>query len=139
MMHAHDYVTCTDAKSHLETGRQILLLEQDEFVASLIHLLLHREGFMVRAYTGTEHAMSHIRNQSPPDLIFVSSNWLEGSKPEIFNAIDQRIEWQRVPMVMLMNYFSPELIEKGLDLGVTDYLLQPFEPAELIDLIRKYF
>ena len=44
-MHAPYSETCMDADPHIRTRRRILLLEQDEYLASLLHMLLYREGF----------------------------------------------------------------------------------------------
>jgi response regulator of citrate/malate metabolism len=39
---------------------------------------------------------------------------------------------------MMMNYYDLDLIERVTTMGVTDHLLQPFEPAALIDMIQRY-
>ena len=137
-MHAPDTRRCMDADVSPSTGRRILLLEQDDYLASLLHMLLHREGFEVYALASTDNAQIFIHGTSPPDLIFIDSNWIGEDRIDVFAEIAQRIEWQRVPVIMLMSYYDADKIEHAMNLGVTDYLLQPFEPGELLDIIQRY-
>ena len=60
-----------DADASARTRRRILLLEQDEYLASLLDMLLHREGFEIVALTSDDHARQVIHGMTPPDLIFI--------------------------------------------------------------------
>jgi response regulator RpfG family c-di-GMP phosphodiesterase len=138
MMHAHDVRTCMDATNTLDTRRKILILEQDEYLASLMHLLLYREGFAITAITDVEQLPPQIQSNTAPMILFVSHHWLRDNKALVLNIINENPLWQRVPLIMLMNYYDLDLIERVTELGVTDYLLQPFEPVALLDMIQKY-
>lgn len=137
-MHAPYSRTCMDADPDARTRRRILLLEQDEYLASLLHMLLYREGFEISALTSNDDARVFIRNSSPPDMIFIDSNWIEGNRIDTLANCGKRIEWQVVPIIMLMHHYDEQKIEEAMSLGVTDYLLQPFEPNELLDVIQRY-
>ena len=137
-MHAPYSRTCMDADPHIRTRRRILLLEQDEYLASLLHMLLYREGFEINALTTDDNARAYIRNSSPPDLIFIDAKWLREDRIEILLECTKRIEWQIVPIIVLMDQYDEEKIERVMELGATDYLLQPFEPGELLDVIQRY-
>ena len=127
-----------DADASARTRRRILLLEQDEYLASLLEMLLHREGFQIVALTSDDNAKTFIHNSTPPDLIFIDSSWINHDRIDVLAGFAQRIEWQRVPMIMLMGDYNGEKIEEAMNLGITDYLLQPFEPGELLDIIQRY-
>lgn len=140
-MHAPQRRTCTDAGQTIATEKQrkhILLLENDEFVASLLHLLLHRQGFDIHAFVNSETAIPFIRQQSAPDLIFMNSHWFKDDPPLLLSAFQQQSEWRSVPVILLMNYFCAQTLEQAAHYGIKDYLLQPFEPAGLLDVIKKY-
>lgn len=127
-----------DADVNPRTGRRILLLEQDDYLASLLHMLLHREGFQVYALASADNAQIFIQGTSPPDLIFINSDWINHDRIDVMADMQQRIEWQRIPMIMLMGYYNADKIEQAMNLGITDYLLQPFDPGELLDIIQRY-
>ncbi len=137
-MHAPDISTCDHPSQATETRRQIVLFEHDEYIASLLHMLLHREGFDIVAITEQADAAAHIQAHGAPDLIFMDNRWLIEEHPPIIHAFEQAGHWQETPIIMLMSYFQSEKIDYALSLGVTDYILQPFEPGELLDVIRKY-
>jgi len=127
-----------DADPYVRTRRRILLLEQDEYLASLLHMLLYREGFEIDALTSNDNARAFIRNSAPPDLIFIDGSWICDERIEILSDCSKRIEWQVVPIVMLLHHYDEQKVEQAMNVGVTDYLLQPFEPSELLDVIQLY-
>jgi DNA-binding response OmpR family regulator len=127
-----------DADHYAQTRRRILLLEQDEYIASLLHMLLHREGFEISAVTSNENAHTYVHHATPPDLIFLDGDWINDERNEILSFCSKRIEWQVVPIIVLQHHFDEQKIERLLSMGVTDYLLQPFEPGQLLDVIQRY-
>lgn len=137
-MHVSDVKTCMDAGSAPQNRRKILILEQDMFLASLMHMLLHRQGFELIVITSKSDAIEHILGQSPPELLFISHAWLNEDEAPIMLQLNDQVGWQSVPVILLLNYFDEEAIVKGLEMGVSDYLIQPFDPCVLLDLIQKY-
>jgi len=127
-----------DAMTAPDTRRKILILEQDEYLASLMHLLLYREGFNIAAITHVDHLIPHLQTNAAPMMLFVSHCWLREDNPVVLKMLRETSMWKGVPLIMLMNYYDLDLIERVTELGVTDHLLQPFEPAALIDIICKY-
>ena len=138
MMHAHDVRTCMDAAKTPDTRRKILILEQDKYLASLMHLLLYREGFAITAITDVDALQLQIQSHIAPMMLFISHRWLRDDKPPILESLKAHPLWKPVPLIMLMNYYDLDLLERMTDFGVADHLLQPFEPAALLDMIRKH-
>lgn len=139
MMHAHNVRTCMDATMTPDTRRKILILEQDEYLASLMHLLLYREGFAITAISHIDQLTPQLETTtSAPMMLFVSHRWLRDEDPVVLKMIKGSPLWKGIPLIMLMNYYDLDLIERVTEQGVTDHLLQPFEPAALIDIICKY-
>lgn len=129
---------CSDLDDDSPPRRKILVFEQNEYIASLLHLLLQREGFSINAITAIDDAQAYILSKSPSDLIFVGSRWLTDDRPFILQAMENEDGWQNVPVIMLLDYFNIEAIEHALENGISDYLVQPFEPGDLIDMIQRY-
>lgn len=137
-MHVSDVRTCMDAGSAPSTRRKILILEQDMFLASLLHMLLHREGFELLVITSEEDAIVHINSQAPPELLFISQNLLKSDEVSVMQHVKDHSAWQDIPVILLLNYFDENAIERLVEIGVNDYLVQPFEPGVLLNLIQKY-
>ena len=71
-------------------------------------------------------------------MIFVSHRWLRAEQPQIMEVLTRNPVWRTTPVVMLLNYFDLDLVERAAALGISDHLLQPFEPDQLVDIIVKY-
>ena len=137
-MHVSDVRTCMDASSAPVAKRKILVLEQDKFLASLMHMLLHREGFQLQVITDENDALGHIQVQTPPELLFISHSWLKSDDPLILQHLKGHRGWQNVPFILLLNYYDEDIIERSDSMGVSDYLIQPIDPGILLDLIQKH-
>lgn len=137
-MHAHDMRTCMDARNSAADRRKILILEQDDYLASLMHLLLYREGFATVAISDVQQLPLQLASDTTPMLLFISHRWLREDDPRVLKMLRKHKALRGVPLIMLMNYYDLDLIERVSALGITDHLLQPFEPAVLLETIQKY-
>ena len=137
-MHAPDIRTCMDARSTPDTRRKIVIFEEDEFLVSLLNLLLRREGFDITFIPNVSNAMHYVQTESVPELIFINHHWLVDDQPHLMQTIHNDSDWHQIPIILLANYYSQEIIDHAYSLGVRDYILQPFDPGVLIDLIQKY-
>jgi DNA-binding NtrC family response regulator len=127
-----------DASTAPAAKRKILVLEQDEFLASLMHMLLHREGFELQVITSENDALEHIQGQSPPELLFIRHAWLKNDAPPVLQRLKDHEGWQKVPVIVLLNYYDEDAIERSGNMGICDFLIQPIDPGVLIDMIQKY-
>lgn len=137
-MHAHDLRTCMDASNSAAKRRKILILEQDDYLASLMHLLLYREGFATSAISNVKQLPPQLQSDISPMMLFISHRWLRDEDPPVLTMLREYVSLRGVPLIMLLNYYDLDLIDRVSALGITDHLLQPFEPAMLLDMISKY-
>ncbi len=118
--------------------KTILVLEKDEYLASLLHFLLNREGFRINIITDPGAAILHIENEVPADLIFMNEEWLRDKGLRLLPILRNYPGWNAVPIISLMQHYRQNEIDREMHQGITDYLLQPFEPGDLLDHIQKY-
>ncbi len=137
-MHVPEVRRCMDASSTPDSRRKIVIFEEDEFLVSLLNLLLRREGFDITFIPDVANAMHYIQTESAPELIFINHHWLVDDQPHLIQTIHNDNSWHKVPIILLVNYYNQEIIEHAMSLGISDYILQPFDPSVLIDLIQKY-
>ncbi|VAW95511.1 hypothetical protein MNBD_GAMMA21-1471 [hydrothermal vent metagenome] len=137
-MHAPEIRTCMDASSTPDCRRKIVIFEEDEFLVSLLNLLLRREGFDITFISDVSSAMQYVQTETAPELIFINHHWLVDDQPRLMQTIHNDGEWYQIPIILLVNYYNQEIIDHAMTLGIRDYILQPFDPGVLIDLIQKY-
>ncbi len=137
-MHAPEFRTCMDARSTPDYRLKIVIFEKDEFLVSLLNLLLRREGFDITFISDVRNAMLYVQTETVPDLIFINHHWLVDDQPHLIQTIHNHRDWYQIPIILLVNYYNQEIINHAVALGIRDYILQPFDPGVLIDLIQKY-
>ena len=115
-----------------ETGRKVLIVEDDAHVVGLVRLYLGRDGHEVLA-AGDGISGLRLAREEEPDLVV-----LDLMLPKLDGMSVCRIlrEESDVPIVMLTaRADEPQRLE-GLDMGADDYVTKPFSPRELAARVR---
>jgi DNA-binding response OmpR family regulator len=111
---------------------RVLLIDDDEALASLLEEFLAQFGLAVRAAATPQEGLRLLKSQ-PPDIVI-----LDVMLPEMDGfAVCRKVrESSRVPIVMLTA--RGDVMDRivGLELGADDYLPKPFEPRELVARIQ---
>lgn len=106
----------------------VLLVEDEENLASLVQAYLEREGYsVVRVGSGAE-ALSALERQ-PVRLVVLDLNLPDLDGLEVCRRIRAR---SSVPVVMLTARDDEVDRLAGLDVGADDYIGKPFSPKELV-------
>ncbi|NLD78177.1 MAG: response regulator transcription factor [Acidimicrobiales bacterium] len=115
------------------TGRDLLLVEDEDNLRTMLEAALRHSGFDVRpAATGRE-ALAEVA-EAEPDLIV-----LDVMLPDLDGfAVCQRLrsDGVRTPVLFLTARDSTEDKVRGLTLGGDDYLVKPFSLEELVARIE---
>lgn len=113
-------------------GGRILLVEDEEDIASLVRAYLERDGFRVvwatRGTEGLQAFESHDIRLAILDLQLPDTDGFE-----VCRAIRS---CSRVPIVMLTARDEEVDRVTGLELGADDYVTKPFSPRELVARIH---
>jgi two-component system, OmpR family, alkaline phosphatase synthesis response regulator PhoP len=106
----------------------VLLVEDEENLASLVTAYLQREGYVVVAVNTGADALK-VLAEEPVRLVVLDLNLPDMDGLDVCRQIRTR---SKVPVVMLTarDEQSDRLI--GLDAGADDYIGKPFSPQELV-------
>lgn len=123
----------------METGRQVLVVDDDEGVRTAVTWALEADGFAVLAVDNGLTAMDVIESSALSLVVLdLSLPGLGGldilSRLRSIEARDGR--W-RLPIIVLSGRDSETDRIVGLDLGADDYLVKPFSPGELAARARS--
>ena len=110
----------------------MLVVEDDEEIASVLQRSLRIEGYEVRIAADGEAALEEARRFNPDAVI------LDLGLPKIDGIeVARRLrDGDDVPILMLTARDAIDSRVEGLDAGADDYLVKPFERQELLARIR---
>jgi DNA-binding response OmpR family regulator len=119
--------------------KNILIIEDDEFLRGLIGKKLSSAGFGVLEAIDGETGIERIKKEKP-DLIILDLLLPTIDGFEVLSEIKQSPEVSSIPVLILSNLGKKEDIDKGLKLGAIDYLVKAqFTPEEIILKVKKVF
>src|SRR5688572_2792790 len=112
----------------------ILVVEDDLLTRRTLQDLLQREGFGVTTVGTVAEALGEV-NRRAYDLILLDLILPDGDGIDCCSRIRER---HRMPIVILSTRRQLEDRVAGLDTGADDYIVKPFEPAEMIARLRAH-
>ncbi len=114
-----------------------LVVEDDEHIAHLLQFILEREGFSVHVARDGRAAKEFIEHQPPPAIVLldVMLPFFDGFA--LIGMLRAQTGWQATPVIMLTAKTQEKDIIRALDAGANDYILKPFQPAELLARIKR--
>ncbi|WP_149181247.1 PleD family two-component system response regulator [Streptomyces sp. TRM49041] len=114
---------------------RVLVVDDNRVIRQLIRVNLELEGFeVVTAADGAE--CLEVVHRFRPDVVTldVVMPRLDGLRTAARLRSDART--RQLP-VAIISACSQDEVESGLDVGVDAFLAKPFEPAELVRLVRR--
>ena len=117
-----------------ESGRQVLLIDDDETIHDLFHRHLRKQGFRVHwASSGAEGIQ--LASQLKPDAIVLDVKMPGMSGWDVLSALKLSDATTEIPVIMLTMLDQREV---GQALGSVDYLMKPIEPRVLTRTLHRY-
>jgi DNA-binding response OmpR family regulator len=117
---------------------KILIIEDDEELAQLLHDRLQAEGFEVLitydAYQGVEFV-----HKRKPDLIILDLMLPAGGGAMVLKNIKLSSYTATIPVLVLTGLEEEEYKKKLGDIEVREVIKKPFEHEQLIAAIRNIF
>jgi len=119
----------------MNTAPNILVVEDETALVTLLRYNLEREGFQVIEAGDGEEALLLARERKP-DLVLL--DWMLPllSGIEVCRQLRRLPETRAVPIIMLTARGEEGDKLRGLDSGADDYVTKPFSPSELIARVR---
>jgi CheY-like chemotaxis protein len=112
--------------------KKVLIAEDDSTMITLLHTLLKMEGYEVSAVdVDSDISAEILRNK--PDVLFMDVHLGQQSGLDIVDSIRRHPEFESLRIVMTSGL---DLREDCLRRGADAFILKPFMPDELLDLLK---
>lgn len=112
--------------------RTILVVDDESKILLVLKAYLEKDGFKGLTARDGREALEKAR-QEDPDLILLDLMLPTVSGEEVCRRLRQE---SAIPIIMLTARAQPEERVEGLGLGADDYIIKPFNPAEVLARIK---
>ncbi len=118
--------------------KNILITEDSSTMRSLLVSTIESlEGYrIIEAASGFEAL--RLLPREKVDLIITDINMPDINGLELISYVRNNPHYQHIPLFIISTESSEKDMEKGLALGANEYLVKPFNPVKLQELIRQY-
>lgn len=117
--------------------KQILLVEDDPFLADIYSTKLKASGFNIEVAPNGGKCLSLVEEKNF-NLIILDIVLPEMDGWEILKKLKETKRAKFLPVIILSNLSQKAEVEKGLKLGAVKYLIKAhYTPSEVVDEVKK--
>jgi DNA-binding response OmpR family regulator len=116
--------------------RKILVTDDEMPVVQIIKTNLELEGYEVLTASNGEEALQQVEAEKP-DLIILDVMMPKMDGWEVLSRLKSNPATEDIPVVMLTALSQIEDMDRGARLGNDCYLTKPFEPEELLAVVKR--
>lgn len=114
----------------------VLVVDDDPVILKLLEVNFEMEGFqVVRAADGAE-GLERAR-EVLPDIVVLDVMMPRMTGYEVAKALREDAGTAHIPIIFVTARAQSSDVEKGMELGVEDYVTKPFDPLDLIDRVNS--
>jgi DNA-binding response OmpR family regulator len=114
---------------------KILIVEDDVFMQAILEEILS-STYEIEMRSNGMDALAYMQNGNIPDLIIADLNTPKMSGLDLIEQVKISDFFNSVPIIILSGEESSDKRIKCLDAGADDFIVKPFNPAELEARIR---
>lgn len=116
---------------------QLLLVEDDTFLAGMYVTKLTMDGFKTELATDGKTGLEKAK-KGKPDLILLDVLLPKMNGFDVLKELKADATTKSIPVILLTNLGQKADVVKGLDLGAVDYLIKAhFMPSEVVAKIKE--
>ncbi len=120
-------------------ANRIYLVDDDKFNLKIATSILTKNDIEVTAFTSGIELLDYLKNDTP-DLILLDIMMPEMDGFETLaniRKLEEKLDLEEIPVIFLTSDEDNESETRGFEMGVSDYIRKPFEPAVLIKRITN--
>jgi len=120
--------------NHDTQRKRILLVDDTKDILLVVSRRLQSWGYDVMTADSGEEGL-RLADAQVPDLILLDIMMPQMKGRDVCARLKANPKTAHVPIIFLTALGLADHIKAGMDLGADDYIVKPFEPAELKDRI----
>lgn len=117
-------------------AKTILAVDDSSSLRQMVAFSLKAAGYQVIEAVDGQDAIEKARNQVV-DLVLTDQNMPRMDGLSLIKLLRGIENYEKVPILMLTTESSDEMKSKGKAAGANGWLIKPFDPQRLIEVVRK--
>jgi len=115
---------------------RVLIVDDSHSIRELLSSILRKAGFEVTSANDGKAGLQTAKTAAY-DLVITDVNMPEMDGIELLGHLRKLPEYTFKPILILTTEFSQEMKQKGKEAGATGWLVKPFDPEKLIDVVSR--
>ncbi len=116
---------------------KILVVDDEPPIVRLMEFILARQGHEMLVAVNGQEALDKVRAHQP-DLVLLDIMMPRIDGYEVARTLRADPATADLPIIMLSAKAQEEDIQKGMDVGVNEYITKPFSPDQLVHVVGDY-
>ena len=120
----------------MENARKILIVDDEKHIPVLVRTALKRHGYDVTVACDGIEALKCVAADRP-DLVVLDVSMPNMNGFEVLRRLKASITTCSIRVIMLTARDMAEDVREGWQQGADAYLVKPFDPAHLVDVVKS--
>lgn len=116
--------------------KRVMTVDDSRTMREMVALTLRKASFDVLEAEDGQQALSMLKTASV-DVIITDLNMPKVDGVALIRALRDDPKWRTVPILMLTTESDSTKKAAGKSAGATGWLVKPFDPAKLIDVVNR--
>lgn len=117
-------------------AKTILSVDDSSSLRQMVAFSLKAAGYLVVDAVDGQDGLEKAQLQTV-DLVLTDQNMPRMDGLQLIKALRQLPAYQKVPILMLTTESSDEMKSQGRAAGANGWLVKPFDPERLIEVVKK--
>jgi two-component system chemotaxis response regulator CheY len=127
---------CFESNSGTQMAKTILAVDDSGSLRQMVVFSLKAAGYQVTEAVDGQDGLEKARNQIF-DLVLTDQNMPRMDGLTLIKSLRELPGYQKIPILMLTTEASNEMKMKGKAMGANGWLVKPFDPQRLTEVVKK--
>ena len=117
-------------------SKRVLVVDDSMYMRTLIKDALSKEGFEIAGEAPNGESAIDLAMELKPDLITLDNILPDMIGTDILKVLmDEGLESK---IIMVSAVGQQSVINEGIELGASDYIVKPFTAEDLVEVVKKH-
>ncbi len=120
----------------------VFIVDDSRTVRASVEYTLKKAGYQVESASDGSEGMEVLKKLGQkgqkPDMIITDINMPKVNGIEFLKKVKDEKDFKFIPVLVLTTESEPGMKEQGKKAGAAGWLVKPFEPEQLVNVVKKF-